>query len=138
MVAFIKKLLCVSLALLSLYGCKNISEEYPEPPTKDEVVDLYMLYTDMNEEDEEDFLRATYSCHNKPQEYCNQMLTLRKQYKRELEKETGGIISVDIDHVERHNHGKMLNIFLNVCYKNQSTEEVLFPLIHVDNKWYIR
>lgn len=135
MVSFGRKILLLFLCVVGLSNCQNKNTDNPTPPTEEDIIELYNLYLS---EDWETYIKSMHSCKDKPKDYCEQMMMLHKQHLNDIKKETGGIDKVTIDHIEVNNRKDIINIYLNVTYKNKKTEEILFPIVFSDGKWLVR
>jgi len=126
--------------LLLAFSVACSSEKQPFPPqpqlpTNEEVAAFYALYT---QGDYAAFVAAMASCDDKPQDYRQQMEMLFKQHAAQTVREKGGIKAVSVGRMEPHGDNTMVNAFLDVTYQDSTTEEVMLPLVFVDNKWRLR
>ena len=135
MVSCIHKTLLLLLCVTVFSNCQSGDTNNPTPPTEEDIIGLYDLYIN---EDLDAYIEAVHSCKDKPKDYCEQMKMLLKQHLNDIKKETGGIEKATIDHIEVNNHKDILNVYLNVTYKNKKTEEILFPIVFSDGKWQVR
>ncbi len=122
-------LLAVFVLLFS--GCKDEMS----PPTEKEIMAIYDHYL---QGDYAQYVDAMHSCRNKPAAYRDQMLLLHKQHAAEQKRANGGAKSATVERIEMHDSGRMANVFLNITYANQSSEEIILPMVYADGDWYVR
>lgn len=104
-------------------------------PSGEEVVGYYNLYA---QGDYAAYVAQMASCDGKPEDYRHQMELLLKQHAAQVKREKGGIKAVSFGRMEAHLDSTAVNAFLNVTYQDETTEEVMLPLVLVDNKWRVR
>ena len=61
-----------------------------------------------------------------------------KQHADNKKKETGGITQARLSRITLHDNGNMANVFLNITYKDNTTEEIIWQLVYVHDKWRLR
>ena len=131
-------LLATSVLLISVACSKKASPEnrpMPPPPTTEEVMALYDLYRQGNYQA---CVEAMASCEGKPATYRKEMEWMLKQHADNKKKETGGITQARLSRITLHDNGNMANVFLNITYKDNTTEEIIWQLVYVHDKWRLR
>lgn len=96
---------------------------------------LYDLYRQGNYQA---CVEAMASCDGKPATYRKEMEWMLKQHADSKTKETGGIIKATLSRITLHDNGNMANVFLNITYKDNTTEEIIWQMVYVHNKWRLR
>ena len=128
----------VFLLAITVACSKKVSPENrptPPPPTTGEVMALYDLYRQGNYQA---CVEAMASCDGKPATYRKEMEWMLTQHADSKTKETGGIIKATLSRITLHDNGNMANVFLNITYKDNTTEEIIWQMVYVHNKWRLR
>lgn len=118
----------------ALGSCGNIGGDDALPKEK-EVVHLYNMYA---HGDYSGYVAAMASCDSMPMSYRQQMQFMLKMQAHKMRKEKGGISAVTVNRMEPHNGDSLVNVYLNVAYKDSTEEEVLFPVVKKNGQWRIR
>jgi len=133
------ELLLATFLLTITVACnkKNSHENRPTPPppTTEEVMALYDLY---RQGYYQACVEAMASCDGKPATYRKEMEWMLKQHADSKTKETGGIIKATLSRITLHDNGNMANVFLNITYKDNTTEEIIWQMVYVHDKWRLR
>lgn len=115
-------------------SCGNNEGNDPLPDEK-EVVHLYNLYA---RGDYAAYVAAMASCDSMPMSYRQQMQFMLKMQAHKMRKEKGGVNAVSVARMEPHNGDSLVNVYLNVAYKDSTEEEILFPVVKKNGVWRIR
>ena len=84
------------------------------------------------------FVAGMESCDDKPGFYREQMVTLMKQHYQTEAEENGGIDSVSVARTVMVQDTLAANVFLNITYKNDSTEEIVQPMVWDGKSWRLQ
>lgn len=104
-------------------------------PNEKEVVYLYNLYV---HGDYSSYVAAMASCDSMPMSYRQQMQFMLKMQAHKMRKEKGGVSAVTVSRMEPHDGDSLVNVYLNVAYKDSTEEEILFPVVKKNGQWRIR
>ena len=78
------------------------------------------------------------SCDSTTEKYKKRMHDLLTHHVKDIHKEKKGIDSIRVTRKQFNANEDVAYIYLNVAYKNKTTEEVLLPLVLIDKEWHIR
>ncbi len=104
-------------------------------PEEENVVFLYNLYA---HGDYPGYVAAMASCDSMPMSYRQQMQFMLKMQAHKIRKEKGGVSAVSVARMEPQPGDSMVNVYLNVVYKDSTEEEILFPVVKKNGEWRIR
>lgn len=127
------RLLPCALALLLLTACKG--EEQPKAPTgpaSEEVERIYNLFVQGRYEA---YVDEMASCDSMPTAYRQQMIDLFKQHAHLQRQRNGGAVKGTVERMDVTPNGLHANVFLRVIYADQSHEEIMLPMVKVDDRW---
>lgn len=110
-------------------------ESAKEGLTDTMVVRMYKLAVEGHYEQ---YINAMASCKNATANYRKQIELSLKQHQAEIIKSKQGVAKVEFVRATFHDNNQMANAFLNVTYKDNTVEEVLFPLVKENGEWKIQ
>ena len=127
----------VGLFLLNiclLASCGDGKDKEPElSATPQEAIVAY--YNDLIHGHYDRFVAGIQSCDGKTSDYREQMVTLMKQHYEEQREDNGGIKSVSVQNVVMGKDNKSARVFLNVVYNKAESEEIVVPMVLVNEQW---
>lgn len=127
--------LCVAVIFAGLsVSCGNNGDNNGLPE-EENVVYLYNLYV---RGDYSGYVAAMASCDSMPMNYRQQMQFMLKMQAHKMRKEKGGVSAVSVARMEPQPGDSMVNVYLNVVYKDSTEEEFLFPVVKKNGEWRIR
>ena len=132
-------LVAIIICLATLFSCRKKNEvltDYEQQGLSDTLVTrLYKLGTDGHYEE---YVSNMASCDNTTPEYKEQVKLALKQHNANITKSKNGVANVEFLRATFHDNNHMANCYLNVTFKDGSVEEILFPLVKVNDSWKIQ
>ena len=125
---------CMGVAVLT--GCGKSGNKPIRIKQPQKAAEVY--YGKLVTGDYEGFVAGMESCDDKPDTYREQMVTLMKQHYKKMEREHGGLQSVVVNRTVVVQDSVAANVFLNVTYKNGSTEEIVQPMVWDGTGWRLQ
>lgn len=86
----------------------------------------------------DEYIEAMHSCKGTTPEYKQHIKKLLQQHFKEILQTKKGVHHVKVVRAETNKQNNMANVFLNVTYNDSTQEEVMFPLVYVNNEWLIQ
>lgn len=86
----------------------------------------------------EDFLKARANYDEMPQSYRDALTTSYRQHVAEVRKNHEGVTSVEAIRTENDTALGVMQVFMTVTYGDQSQEEIVVPLVKVDDEWKLK
>ncbi len=121
----------LSLLAVSCGGCG--SSPVPDPG---EAAVRYVHFLADGKYD--DYIRAMVSCDSASAAYRNHMTVLHKQMVTAKKNEYGPMKSLRAIRSDIGNGGATAAVFLQIVYANDSTEDVMLPLVWHNDRWRLR
>lgn len=133
-------LLCIVLLFFNLHSCNKSQDEEEKIVDKQELTNelAEFYYTLQLKNNYEKFLDNMHSCDSTNSEYRSRMHDLLIHHKKYISSIKKGVDSITVSHVQYNESLNAAHVFINVNYKDKSSEEIIFPLILKDNEWRIR
>ena len=126
-------------ATFCLSSCKKEEDKAVNVDTSILTNDLAVYYYKLPFESKYDtYIDCMASCDSTTQEYKNRMKDILKHHTETVRKDRTGIDSIRVERTQYNLKHDAAYVYMNVFYKDKSSEEVLFPLVYVDKKWKIR
>lgn len=127
----------VFFLLFSCHNAKNGNEQGDGADTPPDSMAVY--YYNMRSTGQfEAYIEAMQSCDHTTPAYKEGIVRMLRHHQAQINKEKKGVKSVTALRTELHNHGKMANVFLAITYKDDSHEEIIFPLVLDGRTWRIQ
>lgn len=86
----------------------------------------------------DEYIKAMHSCKETTPEYKRHIKRLLQQHYKEILQTKKGVHHVKVIRVETNKQNNMANVFLNVAYNDGTQEEIIFPLVYVNEEWLIQ
>ena len=129
-------LVAMPFILLQLSSCHRLSAENASEQASQSAdstaVKCYKMQVDGQFQD---YVKSMKSCDKMPADYQHRMIMMLRHHQKLILKEKQGVKSVKVLRTELNNNNRMANVFLNVCYKDGSTEEILCPMVLDNGRW---
>jgi len=86
----------------------------------------------------EEYVAAMDNTESIPEGYRQQLITMTRQFIALQKEERGGLKSVKKVNSVIDKSNTKADVFLEVCYGNSASEEVLVPMVLKDGKWKMK
>ncbi len=128
--------LCMG-AMFSSCGRSTSAEPLPLDTiaVADSAVAYYLL---QSQGKYEAYVSKMHSCDSMPDDYKKRTVLMLKQHQAFVEKTKQGVKGAKVIRTEFHQEGKMANVFLEVTFCDNSQEEVMFPMVYDNNRWWVQ
>lgn len=132
-------LLYIVFLFLTLHSC-NKSENGEKVVDKQHLTnELVKYYYTLQLKNKYDiYIDHIQSCDSTSLEYRNRIQDLLIHHKKHISSIKKGVDSISVSHIQYNKSHNAAHIFLNINYKDKSSEEILFPLIYKNNEWKMR
>ena len=132
-------LLPITLCLCSMMSCNHESENRIQINKKELTDELAIYYYQSKFRNfGKDYVSYMQSCDSAPTAYKNRMQNLILHHAKDLKADKKGIDSICVAQKHYNDKQDLAYVFLNVHYKDKSSEEVILPLVKVNKEWKIR
>ncbi len=129
-------LLLFAATLLSCHKTSEQQSAYEQAGLSDTLVtNLYKLGAEGHYEA---YVSVMASCDNTTDAYKKQTALALKQHNDAIAKSKKGVAKVEFLRAELHDSCRMANCFLNVTFNDGTSEEILFPLVKVNEVWKVQ
>ena len=71
-------------------------------------------------------------------EHRQQLLQLYSQHVLKVNRQHGGVKSIDFSRAERDTALNVMQVFLKMTFANATNEEVVVPMVLTNDKWYMK
>lgn len=85
-----------------------------------------------------DYVNAMASAEGQPESYRQMLQLAVKHHAAEIKRTKKGIKSVKFSKKEVYDNGRMLKAFLDVTYGDNTTEEIILPLVKSGEQWKLQ
>lgn len=130
-------ILAFTLLFFTNCGSKSNSSEENENATPSDTIAIYYYNLRANGNFDE-YIASMHSCLNTTDDYKQRMRRMLQHHYKEIQEEKKGTNRVQVIKTTMHDNNKMANVYLNVVYNDSSHEEIIFPLIYENGKWFIQ
>lgn len=128
-----------ALSFLTMSGCGKLkaeeTAEFPSLPDAAMVAEMYGHY--INGEFSV-YVDQMESLDHTTEAYRSQMADLFKQRHRAQVEENGGPVACRLMNVKANANGTYAEVYVEVTFKDSSYEEIMLPMVRVDDIWRLR
>lgn len=133
------KLKVLLLSIFVLSSCHNSTIDYAKDKTSQGADSMAVVYYKMQVNGQfQDYINAMKSCDSMPSAYQQRIVSMLRHHQKQIFKEKQGVKDVKVLRTEMHNNNFMANVFLNISYNDNTTEEILFPMVYDGEKWRVQ
>lgn len=127
------------LALWALVACGKLqAEENAETPRLIDAAMVAEMYGHYIAGEYSEYVGQMASLDHATQEYRQQMADLFKQRHRAQVEENGGPVACRLVQVKPNAANTYAEVYVEVVFKDRSFEEIVLPMVRVDNVWRLR
>lgn len=136
-------IVCVGMASLSLsVSCSRSTTNKGEGQSIDTtlVADSAVAFYHLQSQGKfADYTSKMHSCIGMSSDYVERIVLMLKQHQTYVQKNKQGVKCVEFIRLTSPRNAKnMVNVFLKVSYNDNSQEEVMFPMVYDNNRWWIQ
>ena len=129
-----KKILFSLFCVMSLFSCK---EKAPDPGYYAGIA-AKGYYDMLLEGRYDEFVEGQNMPHRIPEGYRQQLVLNAKMFVEQQQDEHKGMVKVNVLNAKADTAHHVADVFLQVVYGDSTKEQIVVPMVEVENKWKMR